>query len=111
MPIYEYACSNCGKTSDVIQRVNDPLPDRCELCGAQGTLSRVVSRSSFVLKGSGWYSDLYSSSKKDGGAKDGGGTKGETSSTPTKETAPTKTESKAEGPSSAPAPAATSAAS
>lgn len=65
MPIYEYACAQCGKTSDVLQKVSDPAPPTCTECGAQGTLSRLVSRTSFVLKGGGWYSDLYSSTKKE----------------------------------------------
>ncbi len=66
MPIYEYACKSCEKTIDVLQKVSDPTPEACSACGAQGSLSKVVSRSSFVLKGGGWYSDLYSSTKKDG---------------------------------------------
>lgn len=70
MPIYEYACSKCGKLNEVLQKVNDPTPERCDGCGAKGTLRKVVSRSSFVLRGGGWYSDLYSSVKKDH-AKDG----------------------------------------
>lgn len=68
MPIYEYSCQSCGKTIDVLQKVSDPTPEACTACGAQGTLSKVVSRSSFVLKGGGWYADLYGSSKKDGGS-------------------------------------------
>ncbi len=68
MPIYEYSCKSCEKTIDVLQKVSDPTPETCTACGAQGTLSKVVSRSSFVLKGGGWYSDLYSSTKKDGSA-------------------------------------------
>lgn len=68
MPIYEYSCKSCGKTIDVLQKVSDPTPETCSACGAQGSLSKVVSRSSFVLKGGGWYSDLYSSAKKDGSA-------------------------------------------
>lgn len=63
MPIYEYSCSECGKTLDLIQKINDPVPETCQHCGAKGTLSKLVSRSSFVLKGGGWYSDLYGSSK------------------------------------------------
>src|SRR5215470_16132685 len=73
MPIYEYVCERCGKVNDVLQKMNDPPPERCNNCGAQGTLTKVVSRSSFVLRGGGWYSDLYSSPKKDAstqGAKD-----------------------------------------
>jgi len=63
MPIYEYECSQCHQTSDALQKVNDPPPETCPRCGAQHTLSRLLSRTSFVLKGGGWYADLYSSSK------------------------------------------------
>jgi putative FmdB family regulatory protein len=63
MPIYEYECSQCHEVSDALQKVNDPAPESCPRCGAQHTLSRLVSRTSFVLKGGGWYADLYSSSK------------------------------------------------
>lgn len=68
MPIYEYSCQSCGKIIDVLQKVSDPTPEACTACGAGGSLTKVLSRSSFVLKGGGWYSDLYSSTKKDGGA-------------------------------------------
>src|SRR5689334_2380836 len=71
MPIYEYTCEKCGKTTDVLQKVNDPAPATCESCGAEGSLARQVSRTSFVLKGGGWYSDLYSSTKKDKGSSGG----------------------------------------
>ena len=69
MPIYEYDCSQCHQTSDALQKVNDPPPETCPKCGARNTLSRLLSRTSFVLKGGGWYADLYSSSKakSDGG--------------------------------------------
>jgi len=65
MPIYEYVCDKCGKLNDVLQKMNDPPPERCAGCGTKGKLTKVVSRSSFVLRGGGWYSDLYSSAKKD----------------------------------------------
>jgi putative FmdB family regulatory protein len=69
MPIYEYECSQCHQASDALQKVNDPPPETCPKCGARNTLSRLLSRTSFVLKGGGWYADLYSSSKpkSDGG--------------------------------------------
>lgn len=63
MPIYEYECSQCHEVSDALQKVNDPAPETCPRCGGKHTLSRLVSRTSFVLKGGGWYADLYSSSK------------------------------------------------
>ncbi len=73
MPIYEYECSQCHQTSDALQKVNDPAPEACPHCGAHHTLSRQLSRTSFVLKGGGWYADLYSSSKPK--AADGGDSK------------------------------------
>jgi putative FmdB family regulatory protein len=66
MPIYEYSCSSCGKTIDVLQKISDPTPEKCTACGAQASLSRVVSRSSFHLKGGGWYKDLYGSTNTSG---------------------------------------------
>jgi len=63
MPIYEYGCSQCHQTSDALQKVNDPAPETCPRCGAHDTLTRLLSRTSFVLKGGGWYADLYSSNK------------------------------------------------
>jgi putative FmdB family regulatory protein len=86
MPIYEYACQSCGKTIDVLQKISDPTPAACTACGAEGSLSKVVSRSSFVLKGGGWYSDLYAGPKPNG-AKDQGASKDSTS----KEAASTST--------------------
>lgn len=82
MPIYEYQCQKCEKIIDVLQKVSDPAPAKCEACGAENSLSRQVSRTSFVLKGGGWYSDLYSSTKKDksGGSGSGSGEGGSSSS-------------------------------
>jgi putative FmdB family regulatory protein len=60
MPIYEYACQKCGRVTEVMQKVSDPPPKKCEHCG--GKLHRVISQTSFQLKGGGWYKDLYSSS-------------------------------------------------
>ena len=85
MPIYEYECSQCHQTSDALQKVNDPAPETCPKCGARNTLSRLLSRTSFVLKGGGWYADLYSSSKpkSDGGeSKPAKTSEGASSSTP-----------------------------
>src|SRR3954463_5550497 len=96
MPIYEYVCENCGKLNELIQKVNDPAPEKCEGCGTPGKLTKVLSRSSFQLKGGGWYSDLYSSTKKDSG----GGTKAAA--------APARTKS---APAAAPAAASTPASS
>lgn len=67
MPIYEYTCEKCGTRIDVLQKMDEPAPAKCANCAAEGTMARQVSRTSFVLKGGGWYSDLYGSAKKDTG--------------------------------------------
>jgi putative FmdB family regulatory protein len=61
MPIYEYACKQCHREFEYQQRMADPDKTVCEACG--GELERLISRTAFQLKGSGWYKDLYSSSK------------------------------------------------
>lgn len=62
MPLYEYCCEKCEKVSEIVQKFADaPLTD-CELCGGMGTLSKLISRSSFALKGSGWYTTDYKKS-------------------------------------------------
>ncbi len=76
MPIYEYACEKCGKITERIQKVTDAPPKKCESCG--GKLTRVMSRSSFQLKGGGWYKDLYSSApEKKGGSTENKGSASE----------------------------------
>jgi putative FmdB family regulatory protein len=62
MPIYEYECQKCKKTFEYTQGIKEPKKETCEECG--GSLERLISPSGFVLKGGGWYKDLYSSSKK-----------------------------------------------
>ncbi len=65
MPIYEYKCQKCGHALEVMAKVSDPAPAKCEQCGELNTMERLVSRTNFQLKGGGWYSDLYASAKKD----------------------------------------------
>jgi putative FmdB family regulatory protein len=97
VPIYEYVCEECGRLTEVMQRMSDPAPAACPECGA-AKLARIVSRTSFQLKGGGWYSDLYASPKK---KAEGGG--GEASATPA-----TKPAATAPAPATPAAPAAAS---
>ena len=60
MPVYEYACDKCGHEFEAEQRISDDPIRTCPKCRAR-KVKRLISRTSFVLKGSGWYSDLYSS--------------------------------------------------
>ena len=55
MPIYEYECQECGIHLEVIQKVSDPPSKKCENDGCSGKLRRLMSNSSFVLKGSRFY--------------------------------------------------------
>ena len=60
MPLYEYRCSSCGHEFETEQRITaDPLKD-CPQC-TKPALERLISRTSFALKGGGWYKDAYSS--------------------------------------------------
>lgn len=62
MPIYEYVCDSCGHQLEARQRLSDdPLTD-CPSCH-QSRLERLVSNTSFSLKGGGWYADGYGKGK------------------------------------------------
>lgn len=63
MPIYEYRCEKCGNELEVMHKVSDPSPTECPKCH-EPALARLMSRTSFQLKGGGWGSDLYASTKK-----------------------------------------------
>ena len=58
MPIYEYRCPECAHEFETIQKLSDPRPP-CPKCG-HGEVAKKVSRTSFQLKGSGWYVTDYS---------------------------------------------------
>jgi putative FmdB family regulatory protein len=57
MPIYEYECTKCGKTTEAIQRFSDPPLMSCSHCS--GDLHKLISMSTFHLRGSGWYVTDY----------------------------------------------------
>jgi putative FmdB family regulatory protein len=64
MPVYEYICKACDHEFEREQRISDNPIKKCPVCGAMKA-KRLISRTSFVLKGGGWYSDLYSSPRSD----------------------------------------------
>src|SRR5438067_13809582 len=97
MPIYEYDCGTCG-TFEVTQRITDKPLRRCPTC--KGKVRKLISSTSFQLKGSGWYVTDYAG--KDGATKKGA-EEGKTDSTPAKDSkdskeakdaSPSKSESK-----------------
>jgi len=60
MPMYEYACNECGSHVEVRQRMSEDPLTTCPRCDTNA-LERLVSQSSFALKGGGWYADGYGS--------------------------------------------------
>ena len=57
MPIYEYRCLDCGHQFELMQKFSDPPAETCTSCA--GTVQKLISRSAFHLKGSGWYVTDY----------------------------------------------------
>ena len=74
MPIYEYACEKCGNRLEVMQRITEDALTECsaencvnedndkegEKVACGGKLKKLISQTSFSLKGGGWYKDGYS---------------------------------------------------
>ena len=89
MPIYEYSCQSCG-TFEVSQRITEKPLKRCPTC--KGKVAKLISSTSFQLKGSGWYETDYA-------AKEGSGKKakeeGKSESTPAKDASGAKESSPA----------------
>jgi putative FmdB family regulatory protein len=57
MPIYEYECDNCHRIIEAAQKITDPPLESCPEC--QGHLQKLISRTTFQLKGSGWFASDY----------------------------------------------------
>jgi putative FmdB family regulatory protein len=78
LPLYEYACTECGQHIEKIQKFSDSPLTKCEKCG--GKLKRLLSSAAIQFKGSGWYVTDYarksstfpagSSSSSDNGDKE-----------------------------------------
>ena len=93
MPIYEYDCPKCG-TFEATQRITDKPLGKCPTC--RGKVKKLISNTSFQLKGTGWYITDYAR-KNQGAEKSENGAKSATESKESKETkSETKTESKTE---------------
>ncbi len=63
MPVYEYQCEACGQVEEAFQKISESPLETCPSC--KGHLKKLISQSTFHLKGSGWYVTDY------GGAKNG----------------------------------------
>ncbi len=70
MPIYEYECRRCG-TFEYSQSITASPLRRCPKC--RSAVRKLVSASSFLLKGGGWYSDGYQKKSQQSRHADGKG--------------------------------------
>ncbi len=68
MPIYEYECQQCNQVTEAMQKFSDAPLTKCPRCS--GSLRKMISQSSFHLKGSGWYVTDYA--RKGDSAPSGG---------------------------------------
>jgi putative FmdB family regulatory protein len=62
MPIYEYECTKCGQLEEVLQNFSDKPLTKCRSCA--GKLHKLISQSTFHLKGTGWYVTDYANKSK-----------------------------------------------
>jgi len=111
MPTYDYACKACGHEFEREQRITAPPIKTCPKCRKR-QVQRLISPTAFVLKGGGWYSDLYSSTKpkkangadgaekSDGGGKKDAGSAGKDAAKGAKDTGGGKSGASGEGSSS-----------
>ena len=92
MPIYEYECLNCGKRTELLQRMNDAPLAACPNCG--GEVKKLISSPAVQFKGTGWYVTDYAGKKGGGSGSGGSESKSESKSD-------SKSESKSEAPKAA----------
>ena len=61
MPLYEYECKSCGRVLEIIQKFSDPALTECPQC--KGPITKLMSLTSFQLRGTGWYATDYKKSE------------------------------------------------
>jgi putative FmdB family regulatory protein len=92
MPIYEYKCQKCGEEFEVFQGIADPTVKSCKFC--KGSVRKLMSLSSFHLKGNGWYATDYGGRKAPAAEKPAAEKKEVNTSDTEKSGTPTKIETK-----------------
>ncbi len=58
MPTYEYECTACNELVEMVQSITEPAKTQCPAC-KKHKLKRNITKSSFILKGRGWFKDGY----------------------------------------------------
>jgi putative FmdB family regulatory protein len=106
MPIYEYQCQKCG-TFEATQRITDKALVKCPTCKSK--VKRLISNTSFQLKGTGWYiTDYARKGQTNGDAKKDGDAKSSSTAESKSETKKSETSSKSEKSSSTSSPSSAS---
>ena len=83
MPIYEYECEKCGEIVEKFQTFSEKPLKKCENCN--GKLHKIISQSTFHLKGTGWYvTDYKGKSQPSTSASTSGSTESKAESKPAK---------------------------
>ena len=91
MPIYEYDCQKCG-TFETTQKITEKPLSKCPTC--KGKVKKLISNTSFQLKGTGWYVTDYARKGKSNG--DGNGSKSSSSESKSESKGESKSDAKSE---------------
>jgi len=91
---YEYVCTACGHAWEAEQSISEAPLKTCPNCHEQTARRQISGGAGFILKGGGWYADLYGSAPKKSGAAE---TKAETKSESKSESSSQDSGSKKDG--------------
>jgi len=82
MPIYEYQCDSCGARLEKLQKITDSVLKDCPKC-KKASLKKMISATSFRLKGTGWYETDFKTGNKQHATEEKVSHSDETIDTPT----------------------------
>ena len=92
MPIYEYQCNKCGEVFEAFQKITDEPLSQCKFC--HSSVEKLISQSSFQLKGSGWYLTDYANRSSNGSTNESNASESSEKETKTKTKTKASTEAK-----------------
>jgi putative FmdB family regulatory protein len=93
MPIYEYDCPRCG-VFEATQRITESPLSRCPTCRSK--VKKLISQTSFQLKGTGWYATDYGRKGNGNGGKESRVSRETSNGNGSKESDAKKSEAKSE---------------
>jgi putative FmdB family regulatory protein len=70
MPIYDFACTSCGFTAELMRKISEPSLTVCPQCSKEA-FAKMLSAPSFQLSGSGWYASDFKDKKTTNSSIDG----------------------------------------